>query len=386
MQAIPTRRRGVALLLLPALVAAPTDLPAQASLEPTAIAALAREATVQVRSVDEHGRRIGSGTGFLISPDGMIVTNFHVIAGAHSLQVDPADGAEHAQVLYVAGDPGHDIALIKLAAGGLPWLRIREEPEAEVGQRIYTMGHPLGQTATFSDGLVSALRTVEEVGLIQITAPISVGSSGSPVMNDAGEVIGIATMMLRGGQNLNFAVPVRYVASMLARADVPQPFSSTLLPRERRGIALLGAPMAPSRPPRPPRAPAPTPAPVDAWERQVLRQIATLEAALVAEGVARRSHPVEMGALRNGESATIEMPLRPSTPYAFVGVCDVDCTDVDLQLLAPDGTLLDQDLRVSDVPSVRYTPRTEGMYRLRVTMSGCEAAPCRFGVAAFVLQ
>jgi hypothetical protein len=125
---------------------------------------------------------------------------------------------------------------------------------------------------------------------------------------------------------------------------------------------------------------------VGAAEEIVVRQIARLEAALAAEGVARRSHPIETGALRNGQTDTISIELRSGTPYAMVGVCDMDCTDVDLQLFAPDGTLLDQDVRVSDIPSVRFTPPVEGSYQLRVTMSGCASDTCRYGVASFVLR
>jgi serine protease Do len=385
MQTIVTRLAAVELFVLCGIAVAPAAAPAQVPLEPTEIAAQAQAATVQIRSLDRDGRRIGSGTGFVISADGMIVTNLHVVRRAHTLQIDLPTGEERRDVLFVAGDPGHDVAILKLSAEGHPWLPLREAPEAEVGQRIYTMGHPLGQTATFSDGLVSALRTVQDVDLIQITAPISAGSSGGPVMNEAGEVIGVATMMLRGGQNLNFAVPVRYVRPLLEQGTAPRPFAANLLPRERRGIALLGAPPA-GRAPRPSAPAASGTHTAEAAEEIVVRQIARLEAALAAEGVARRSHPIETGALRNGQTDTISIELRSGTPYAMVGVCDMDCTDVDLQLFAPDGTLLDEDVRVSDIPSVRFTPPVEGSYQLRVTMSGCTSDPCRYGVASFVLR
>jgi len=194
----------IAVFLLVALTA---PAGAQVALEPTQIAEQAKAATVQILSLDEQGRRLGSGTGFVISDDGLVVTNFHVIRSAHSLRIDLSDGDERTEVFYLGGDPANDIAVLRVAAAGLPFLRLHDEPDPAVGQRIYTMGHPLGQTATFSDGLVSALRTVADVSLIQITAPISSGSSGGPVMNDEGAVIGIVTMMLRGGQNLNFAVP-----------------------------------------------------------------------------------------------------------------------------------------------------------------------------------
>jgi S1-C subfamily serine protease len=380
--------RGVEMVVLVLLAFFPARLPAQTVLQPTEIAANAMAATVQIVSLDEGERRLGTGTGFLISNDGLIVTNFHVIHRARSLRVELANGDEHAEVFFLAGDPTHDIAILKITAEGLTSLSLQSEVEPVVGQRIYTMGHPLGQTATFSDGLVSALRTVEDVSLIQITAPISSGSSGGPVMNEAGEVIGIVTMMLRGGQNLNFAVPTRYVGPLLARGDAPRPFAASVLPRvERRGIAALGRPPLPER--RRPASSAPgagLPEPTDTWEAQVLRQIVSLEAELVAEGVARRSHPVELGALRNGQSEEIAIELEGGAPYAMIAVCDADCLDIDLQLFAPDSTLLEEDRRVSDLPHVRFLPATSGSYRLRVIMAGCQAEPCRYGVASFILR
>jgi hypothetical protein len=366
----------------------PAHLCAQVALAPTEIAASAKSATVQIVSLDGNERRLGAGSGFVVSDDGVIVTNFHVIRRAHSLRVELPDGDEHAEVFYVAADPESDVAILKITAQGLAPLQLRTEDEPAVGERIYTMGHPLGQTATFSDGLVSALRTVSDVSLIQITAPISNGSSGGPVMNEAGEVIGIVTMMMRGGQNLNFAVPSRYVQPLLERGEAPRPFAASELPQVgRRGIAALGSPRVPERSRS--SAPAPEadlPEPSDAWEEQVLRQILRLETALTAEGIARRSHPVELGALRNGQSDEVAIELEGGAPYALIAVCDVDCRDVDLQLYAPDGELLEEDRRVSDLPHLRFRPEEDGSYRLRVIMSGCSVEPCRYGVAAFILR
>jgi S1-C subfamily serine protease len=382
-----SRINVVAVLLL--LIYQP--LSAQNRPDATAIAAAAQAATVQIRSVDADGRRLGAGTGFLVSADGMIVTNFHVIQRAHSLEIELPNGDEYAEIYYVAGDPHHDIAILKISADGLAMLPLNGGSDAVVGQRIYTMGHPLGQTATFSDGLVSALRTVEAVTLIQITAPLSPGSSGGPVMNDEGEVIGIATMMMRGGQNLNFAVPSRHVQPLLDSSEGMRLFAAALLPEGRSGVAVIGSSSAPDRAPpgsarRGGAADSRASAAADPWEAQVLRQIDQLEAMLVAEGATSGSRAVETGALGVGESTEITVRLEAGAAYALLGVCDVDCSDIDLGLYAPDGTLIDDDVRDSDLPYVVYVAATSGSYRIRVTMAHCDVAPCRYGVATFVLE
>jgi hypothetical protein len=387
MRVIPLRPRGLEILLF-LLLALPLPVLSQVPLDPVEIAATAKEATVQIEVLDERGRTRGSGSGFVVRQDGLVVTSFHVVQNGHSLRIVLPNGDEHTEILYLGGNSQHDIALLKVPVEGLQALRLGDDTAAQVGQRVYTMGHPLGQTATFSDGLVSALRTVEDVSVIQITAPISVGSSGGPVMNPAGEVIGIATMMLRGGQNLNFAVPVQYIHPLLTSGQAPQAFSASLLPRERRGIAALGRPSLPDRRPRTAGPPPSSriPEPRDEWEDQVLRQIADIDSVLTSQGVAERSNTVETGALSNGESDLLSMELQAGVPYAVVGVCDADCFDVDLRLYTPEGTLLERDVRVTDVPFVMYQPSTTGTYRLEITMSGCSASPCRYAVGSFVVN
>jgi hypothetical protein len=387
MLVIPLRPRGLEILLL-FLLALPLPVGSQLPRDPVEIAAMATAATVQIEVLDERGRTRGAGSGFVVREDGVVVTSFHVVQNGHSLRIVLANGDEHTAIDYLGGNPEHDIALLKLPAHGLHALPLGDCTAAQVGQRVYTMGHPLGQTATFSDGLVSALRTVEDVSVIQITAPISVGSSGGPVMNPAGEVIGIATMMLRGGQNLNFAVPVQYVLPLLAAETDPRAFSRSLLPRVRSGIAALGRPSQPDRRPRAagPPASARIPEPRDEWEQQVLRQIAEIDSALTAEGVAERSNTVETGALSDGESDLLSIELRAGVPYAVIGVCDADCFDVDLRLFTPDGTLLERDVRLTDVPFVMFQPSTSGTYRLEITMSGCAVSPCRYAVGSFIVH
>lgn len=161
------------------------------------------------------------GTGFVVSDQGWIATNLHVIAHADALVATFRDGRNFEVIEVVAFDPDHDIALLRIEAKDLPALPLGEA--VSVGDRVVAIGHPLGLSDTVSDGLISAVRRVTPtLEVLQISAPIAPGSSGGPLLNERGEVIGIATAVLREGQNLNFGVPVAYLRSMM---DKPQAMS-----------------------------------------------------------------------------------------------------------------------------------------------------------------
>ena len=116
-------------------------------------------------------------------------------------------------------DPSHDIALLKIDAHGLPFVKLGNSNRMEIGERVVAIGNPLGLQNTVSDGLVSAWREGDGLKLMQVSVPLSNGSSGGPLFNLAGEVVGVTTASLAGGQNLNFAVPVNYVKSLLREAQ-----------------------------------------------------------------------------------------------------------------------------------------------------------------------
>jgi hypothetical protein len=107
-----------------------------------------------------------------------------------------------------------DLAVLKFAFDGAPYLKLGQSADAVEGQKVLVIGSPEGLQGTVSDGIISAFR--ENRSMIQITAPISPGSSGSPVMNESGEVIGVATMITKEGQNLGFAIAVEQVQRALA--------------------------------------------------------------------------------------------------------------------------------------------------------------------------
>ncbi len=145
-----------------------------------------------------------------------MITNYHVLQGASSAEIKTADGKTYPITYIVAGDEQNDVIRLSVNIPSqyvYPLSLSKTIPE--VGERIIVYGSPLGLENTVSDGIVSAIRDIPDYGrIIQITAPISPGSSGSPVLNMQGEVIGIATFQMVEGQNLNFAIPSEKIASL----------------------------------------------------------------------------------------------------------------------------------------------------------------------------
>jgi tetratricopeptide (TPR) repeat protein len=175
---------------------------------------------------DEKFKEIGLGSGFFVSSDGILVTNYHVVAKAgFATVVLPSEAT-----LFVEGvlalDEQSDLAVLKVNGKDLPTLNLVARGEAPpIGARIYAIGNPVGLSNTLSDGLVSGLRTLEPgLAVLQMTAPISPGSSGGPVLDTSARVVGVATLASREGiQNLNFAVPAEKVHDILAKARENKP-------------------------------------------------------------------------------------------------------------------------------------------------------------------
>jgi cytochrome c-type biogenesis protein CcmH/NrfG len=164
-----------------------------------------------------NGRRIATGSGFLVDVNGVIVTNHHVVRGASSFVIETADGNELQGAVVVAFDPIQDIALLRILVNvpSNPHLALSSHA-AKPGGRVIVVGSPLGLEQSVSDGIVSAIRPqANGTELIQITAPISPGSSGSPVVDSSGDVIGIATFTLTAGENVNFAISTKHVRALL---------------------------------------------------------------------------------------------------------------------------------------------------------------------------
>lgn len=181
--------------------------------------------SVVVLEVDMVGDTpTSTGTGFFISPEGYIATNHHVIEGAHSIVARTHGEAKYRIDAILADDEENDLAILRAEKGNYVPLALGHSSQVEVGDRVVVLGNPLGLDFTLSEGIVSAIRGRDELKdpampHVQISAPISHGSSGSPVVNRSGEVVGIVASGFLGSQNLNFAVPVDLLRGLLKTAD-----------------------------------------------------------------------------------------------------------------------------------------------------------------------
>lgn len=182
---------------------------------------------VAIATYDAQGEALMTGSGFFLRP-GQVVTNLHVIRGAQRSEIKTLDGK--GKVFPVAGtlavDEEGDLALLSVEMPADPPGRSRASELAAVlpdeGEPILVIGNPLKLEGSVTDGIVSAVREVPNVGkIIQITAPISHGNSGSPVFNMKGEVVGVVTVKVTNGQNINLAISAARVAQLRAGALKP---------------------------------------------------------------------------------------------------------------------------------------------------------------------
>ncbi|MDB4797131.1 S1C family serine protease [bacterium] len=187
----------------------------QAELTPSQIAKKAFPSTVLIVTQDESGQPLSIGSGFFVEK-GVIATNFHVIEGAASAYARLVTESTKHTILGVLGvDQKNDLALLKIDNTTSPPLSLSSGKDYGIGETVYSVGNPKGLEGTFASGIVSGVRKIKGSDLIQITAPISPGSSGGPILNKDGLVIGVAVATFKSGQNLNFAVPVAYAKDLL---------------------------------------------------------------------------------------------------------------------------------------------------------------------------
>lgn len=212
-----------------------------------AIVRRAKGAVVLIEGTSSAGTISYEGTGFLVRSDGVTVTNYHVIANDASAVAKLPDGAFFPVEGVLAADPKRDIAILKLGGTGLRTISLGNSGSIQVGEGVVAIGNPLSLESTVSSGIVSGVREDASLGglILQITAPISHGSSGGPLFDMHGRVIGITSMYLSGGEDLNFAIPIDAVKPLLRRASAqPQPLPGS------RGVQTALEPPAP-----PPTAP-----------------------------------------------------------------------------------------------------------------------------------
>jgi tetratricopeptide (TPR) repeat protein len=174
------------------------------------------EAVIVVLTYDRKGKLIGQGSGFVVRQDGAIVTNYHVISNAANIKVRVGE-----KILEVEGllhiDKKNDIVILKAKGKNLKTVKTGDIEKLAVGEKVYVISSPQGLENTISDGILSGIREIEpERKILQITAPISKGSSGGAVFNKNGEVVGIATFLIEEAQNINFAMPVNLIKDKIS--------------------------------------------------------------------------------------------------------------------------------------------------------------------------
>ena len=182
-------------------------------------------ATVYLEMTDAQVLPISYGSGFFVSRE-HIVTNYHVIAGAaHGTAKIVGKRRTYLIQGIIAIDVDNDLALLQVTIPDVKPLRLGDSNKVRIGDQVYVAGSPKGLEGTFSDGIISRISRWEGKEHLQMTAPISPGSSGGPVLNNKGKVIGVAFMTIEGGQNLNFAIPSKYVKALLSTKGTGTPLA-----------------------------------------------------------------------------------------------------------------------------------------------------------------
>jgi tetratricopeptide (TPR) repeat protein len=212
------RHRLLIILWLAALAPLGSAPPVHSAASQDALPELVRRikpSAVAIVTFDSRGENLSRGSGFFIDFD-RIVTNRHVIEGAYRAEVHSSAGSVYPVKGVLAVDAEGDLALLKVEA---PTNQVRplslERTSPQEGESVVVIGNPFGLEGSVTDGIVSAVRDIPTFGrIIQITAPISPGSSGSPVVNMRGQVIGVATLQITGGQSVNFAIPSERISRL----------------------------------------------------------------------------------------------------------------------------------------------------------------------------
>jgi len=200
-------------------------------LTPRDIALRSFASVVSIAIKTPSGRPLALGSGFVIER-GIVVTNFHVIRGGGSGSVRLVGDPEwHPIEGTVGADTDLDLALLSVPSLQASPLPIGDNENLAIGDEIFVVSNPQDLEGTFSQGIVSGKRKLDEVRLLQITAPISGGSSGGPVLDGEARVVGVATSSLKDGQNLNFAITAEHVTALLAAKGPSQELAKVSRPK-----------------------------------------------------------------------------------------------------------------------------------------------------------
>lgn len=205
-----------------------------------------KPALVEILTFDQQNNLLKTGTGFFVSANGLLLTDYHVISGGATVIAKTPTGATYTLKAIRDASQQSDVAMLEFYAKDVLHLNLGSGTKAVEGQRVLVIGNPEGLEGTVSDGIISAFR--ENRSMIQITAPISPGSSGSPVIDESGNAIGIATQIYKEGQNLNFAITMEMVIAALAMSHqaeaTPTPFVTAATPAPSPVVAATPTPSA----------------------------------------------------------------------------------------------------------------------------------------------
>jgi len=188
-------------------------------LSPKIIAEKSFKSTVLISNFDKNGQPLSIGSGFAID-NGVNATNFHVIENSSGgfIKFIGSD-IKYSIKGIIDKNEKCDLAILAVEIFRASKLNFGNYDNVSVGDQIYVIGNPNGLEGTFSQGIVSSLRKIETGELLQITAPISPGSSGGPVLNNNAEIKRLAVASYKSGQNLNFAIPIKYLEPLYNQSD-----------------------------------------------------------------------------------------------------------------------------------------------------------------------
>jgi len=198
----------------------------------SALARQARPAVGVLVTFDADGDPISQGTAFFVRADGVALTCWHVLEGAASASIGMESGASFPVEGILASDPVRDLALFKVAGKGLPCVPLGESSTLRPGQRVVAITAPQGLENTIADGLVSAVRDLPSGSVVQVSVPLSPGSSGGPIFDLSGRVVAVAAAVLTEGQALNFAIPINAAKPLLAKPGTLTPLAPAEQPAD----------------------------------------------------------------------------------------------------------------------------------------------------------